>query len=178
MTYPAPPYLYDDPRFTYDDTIFWDGDIVIPDPVVVVVFRGGGSSGAAARHVEVPVQNRKKIIPPEHRVNFELEIYADLRKINNKKANLPEIIKKYHLNYKEIDVLMQKFIHKENFLTVSGYQSESINKTNNIPSVIITDKIKVSPLKTIVSGALETRIKESTTVIKSDSIIILKVKKE
>lgn len=84
---PEPPYLYDDPRLTYDEhCFFYDGgydDICLTAPTALIIKRhgGGGRNGENARR-------RRKLEDPKPYLNVFIETY--LKRLNGEHVDLAE----------------------------------------------------------------------------------------
>lgn len=88
MALPEPPYLYDDPRLTYDEhCFFYDGgydDICLTAPTALVIKRtgGGGRNGNSSQ------RRRKKLEESRPYLNVFIETY--LKRLNGEVVDIAE----------------------------------------------------------------------------------------
>jgi len=163
---PPGPYLYDDPRFIYNEPcMFYDGGFdlqcLIDRQRVVLPKKVGKSTAAVARR-------RKPQLPPEDcRTILDFIIRAEVEKVNNKPVEHREVEKKYHLEYDPIKVEVQELKHRADDFEVWAY---ALTSSIVQPKICPTDKVKLIPIKTIVSSSLEARLRKSKILIKGEVI--------
>jgi hypothetical protein len=158
---PNPPYLYDDPRFVYDEEcMFYDGGF---DATCIINKRGLPRKVGRSSYQSAPAKKQED----DCRVIVDIVISIEPVKLNDKQIQANEIVKKYHLNYGKIVVSIDKIKHQENELNV---WVRPISNNIIIPKICIKDRdIKLIPIQTIVSSSMG-RIKNPKIIFNTDSI--------
>lgn len=162
---PPGPYLYDDPRFIYNEPcMFYDGGFdlqcLIDLQRVVLPKKVGKSSGIVAR--------RKPQLPPEDcRTILDFVIKAEVESVNDKPIEHEAKEKRYHLEYEPIKVEIHELKHRADDFEVWAH---ALTSSIVAPKVCPTDKVKLIPIKTIVSSSMEARLRQSKILIKGEVI--------
>lgn len=159
---PAGPYLYDDPRFIYDEPcLFYDGGFSV---VCLINLEGRlllRKVGKSTSFQSKPVKKEE-----ECRTILDIRISVSPSKINNTEIDWPEIVKKYHMDYGPITVSVNRAKHEQDEVNV---HMQALTSSITIPKICITDRnVKLLPIRTIVSSSLS-RIKKPKVIIKTES---------
>jgi hypothetical protein len=165
---PGGPYLYDDPRFVYDEPcLFYDGGFSVTC-LINLYGRIPGLPKKVGKGGGYPLTYQPLYKQEEEcRTVLDVIITVEKYKLNNKVMPGNEVIKKYHLDYGQITVDLSKIKHEENEVKV---YARAITSSIEVPKICVTDtNIKMLPIKTIVSNSLS-RIKRTNTIIKTETI--------
>lgn len=164
---PSGPYLYDDPRFIYNEPcMFYDGGfdeqclidlgrVILPQKII----KGRSSGGLILKPQKRPTEDCKTIL--------DFKIVACLDKVNGDELDCEETTRKYHLEYEPIEVTVNELKHR-----IDNYEISATPILASVitPTVCNIDKIKLLPIKTIVSSSLESRIRKSKILFKTELI--------
>jgi len=152
---PAPPYTYDDPRFAYDEPcMFYDGgfdEVCLANlDKVILPRRVGRSGGQKSSTLRSAYEETCETI-------LDIKISVLLNAINGKHVPANKVEKKYHMRYKPITVSVDDILYKTKKYNIS---MSNLTSTITVPKVCSSQKVKLLPIKTIVSSSLERRVKK------------------
>ena len=164
---PSGPYTYDDPRFIYNEPcMFYNGGFDLQCLIDIgqvtlpkKIWGGRSTGGLALKSSDRPYKEK------DCRVILDFEITARAHSLNGKLVDSEEISKKYHLDYEPIEVSVDELKHK-----IDNYEvfAQALTASITTPVVCNTDKIKLLPIKTIVSSSLESQIRKSKILFKAE----------
>lgn len=163
---PPGPYTYDDPRFIYNEPcMFYNGGFdlqcLIDIQGVVLVKKKLGKSTSA-------ISSRRKQLPPEDcRTILDFVIKAEVERVNDKEIDHKAKEKKYHLEYDPIKVTVDGLKHKTDDFEVWAH---ALTSSIVQPKICPTDKVRLLPIKTIVSSSLEARLRKPKILIKGEVV--------
>ncbi len=181
---PDSPYIYDDDRFVYDEPcMFYDGGfdkqclielqtIRLPKKIVG---RSGGTTPATPQPAQTPTYQQQQQQQQQQRQRqqqqrqrrrevLDIQIRTALHRVNDKvydeEHEDDEDVKRYKLEYEPFQVEVDRIKHEESELSV---YSQDVTSSARIPE-IRTDKVKLLPVKTIVSSSSARRQKPKVIV--------------
>lgn len=165
---PPGPYLYDDPRFVYNEPcMFYDGGFDVQcliDRQRVVLPKRVGRSGAR------PQRRRPKPLKKDCRIVLDFKIKSEIYRANDEIVDDEGTEKKYHLEYDPINVYVDelkfRYSDKEPYKVVA----DILTSSNDLLRVCEIDRVKLIPIKTIVSSSLEVRLRKSKALIKGEVV--------
>lgn len=177
---PGPPYLYDDPRFVYDELcLLYDAggfdEVCAINNGLIGRKKPGGRSGG--RPAPPPVRRRKPLERPPQRHELDLQINVQLCKLNDEDLleddECIEFEKHYRDEYGEINVDVLKLrVDTESKppieVTLNEMHAKTLTKT--VESGMIVVKSPQLAKSTIsVSSSIEDKTK-SKVIIKSEIV--------
>lgn len=174
---PGPPYLYDDPRFVYDELcLLYDAggfdEVCAIDNGLIGRKKPGGRSGG--RPAPPPVRRKPKELEKDCREILDLVIQATLCSVNDEEVDEESEEKKYHLEYDPIKVSVERIRHEEGEYDVS---TVAVDSTTTKPIVCADDQVIINPVQTRVSSSIEEKIRKPKILIKGEVVTRKKSKK-